>query len=74
MMGLKILRMDDHVLAEHANVTEYINNKSNYATINFKEKQDPGNGWAAPFVTGKKYKIHFGQTGLDYEQLRFDLS
>jgi hypothetical protein len=32
------------------------------------------NGWAAPFVTGKKYKIHFGQTGLDYEELRIDLS
>lgn len=74
MMGLKILRMDDHVLAEHANITEYINNKSNYATINFKEKQDPGNGWATPFVTGKKYKIHFGQTGLDYEKLQFDMS
>lgn len=32
------------------------------------------NGWAFPIVTGKKYKLHFGQTGLDYEELRIDLS
>lgn len=27
------------------------------------------NGWATPFVTGHKYKISFGATGLDYEEL-----
>ena len=32
------------------------------------------NGWSFPIITGKKYKIHFGQTGLDYEEMRIDLS
>jgi hypothetical protein len=59
-MGLKVLRYDDDILAEYGNLTEYMNDKSNYGTINFKEKQDPMNGWASPWVTGKKYKIHFG--------------
>jgi len=35
----------------------------------FKGKGDPDNGWATPFVTGYKYKISFGMTGLDYEKL-----
>jgi hypothetical protein len=35
----------------------------------FKESGDPSNGWATPFVTGHKYKISFGMTGLDYEKL-----
>jgi len=38
MMGMKILRMDDVVLNDHANLTEYKANKSAYGTINFKEK------------------------------------
>lgn len=40
----------------------------------FKKSGDPSNGWAVPFVTGHKYKIHFGMTGLDYEQMTVDAS
>lgn len=67
LMGLKILRYDDDIVAEYGNKTEYLLDKSNYGTVNFKEKQDPLNGWAPPIVTGKKYKIHWGQTGIDFE-------
>lgn len=67
MMGFKILRYDDSIIAEHGNKTEYILNKTNYGTMVFKLSLDPSNGWAVPFVTGHKYKIHFGMTGLDYE-------
>lgn len=74
-MGFRILRYDDEVLANYANVTaDYIDNKSNYASMQWKKKQDPGRGWATPFVTGHKYKIHFGMTGLDYEQMTFSQS
>lgn len=31
-------------------------------------------GWAIPFITGHKYKIHFGKTGIDYEKLTIDAS
>jgi hypothetical protein len=69
-MGFKVLRYDEDVLADYTNVTtDYIDNKTEYSTLFFKKKLDPSNGWAVPFVTGHKYKIHFGMTGLDYEQL-----
>lgn len=38
MMGLKILRYDDDVIADYGNITDYIDDKSQYGTINFKEK------------------------------------
>lgn len=77
-MGFYVLRYDDDVRAEYGdNVTAYLGgNRTNYTEVKsyhsllpFKEKQDPGNGWAVPFVTGYKYKIHFGAVGLDYEEL-----
>lgn len=66
-MGFKVLRYDDDIVAEYSNMTDYLNNKTEYSTIVYKKKLDPSNGWAVPFVTGHKYKIHFGMTGLDYE-------
>ena len=33
-----MLRFDDDIVAEYGNVTEYILDKSNYGTVNFKEK------------------------------------
>jgi len=74
-MGFKIIRYDNETIAEYGgNVTEYLADKSQYGTMKFKEKLDPKNGWATPFVTGHKYKIHFGMTGLDYEELQIDAS
>jgi hypothetical protein len=74
-MGFKIIRYDDDIIADYGgNVTEYLADSSNYGTMPFKEKLDPSNGWATPFVTGHKYKIHFGMTGLDYEELIIDAS
>ena len=68
-MGLKFLKYDDDVIAAMDNDTfnAYIEDRNNYGTIEFKPKQDPMNGWATPFVTGHKYKFHFGLTGLDFE-------
>lgn len=73
-MGFKIVRYDDDIVADHGNKTEYLANKTHYSTMLFKDKLDPSNGWATPFVTGHKYKIHFGMTGLDYEELTIDAS
>ena len=30
--------------------------------------------WAVPFVTGHKYNISWGYTGLDFDQMQVDLS
>ena len=73
-MGFKILRYDDDIVAEYGNKTEYLANKTHYATMFFKKSGDPSMGWAVPFVTGHKYKFHFGMTGLDYEELIVDVS
>jgi len=59
-MGFKVLRYDDSLISEYGNVTYLENNKTEHSTIIFKEKSDPMNGWATPFVTGHKYKIHWG--------------
>jgi cell migration-inducing and hyaluronan-binding protein len=56
------------------NKEEYMANAENYGTILWKEKQDPSNGWATPFVIGHKYKIHWGVTGLDFTGMTLDVS
>ena len=74
---MRVLRFDDDMFLENGgpyNKTEYMFNKSNYGSFEFKDKLDPLNGWAIPFVTGHKYKIHFGVTGLDFESLQVTLS
>ena len=52
----------------------YILNQENYGTIAFKPKLKPKNSWAVPMITGHKYKIHWGTTGLDFEQMQLSLS
>lgn len=61
-MGFKVLKYDDDIIGAMDNDTKqaYIDDKSNYGTIIFKSKLAPGDGWATPFVTGHKYKIHWG--------------
>ena len=49
----------------NTNLTEYVDSK-NYSIVPFKDKSNPSNGWAVPFVTGHKYKINWGDTGLDW--------
>jgi hypothetical protein len=70
-MGLKVLKFDDNLFTSMDAPTyqAHLDDKSQYSTIIFKEKLDPSNGWATPFVTGHKYKIHFGMTGLNFENL-----
>ena len=73
-MGLKILRYDDDLLAGQEDLDAYLDDTANYGSIDFKELKDPSNGWATPFVTGHKYKLHWGQSGLDFESLIADVS
>jgi hypothetical protein len=76
-MRFNVLRYDDDMFIEGGgsiNKTEFIANESNYGLFEFREKLDPRNGWAVPFVTGHKYKIHFGVTGLDFTGMQIDLS
>ena len=74
-MEMKTLKYDDSIIGA-MNATQkatYIGNTSNYGSVPFKASGDPGNAWATPFVTGKKYKLHWGN-GLDFMKLQLDLS
>jgi hypothetical protein len=73
-MGFKVLPYDDEILNKYANISDYTQNKSNYGSYIFTLKLDPKDGWAAPFLTGHKYKIHWGMTGLDYEEMMVHVS
>jgi hypothetical protein len=66
-MEINILKYDD-TLINSFNATElaaYIANTSAYSIIPWKAKLDPTDGWAVPFVTKHKYKIHW-RNGLDF--------
>ena len=52
---------------------DWVKDKANYASVAWKSKQDPSDAWAAPYVTGHRYRIHWGE-GLDFTRFSFDLS
>ena len=71
-----ILPYDDELFTEYGgphNRTEWYWNNAAHGKIEFKEKQDPNNGYAVAYVTGHKYKVHWG-TGLDFESATLMLS
>lgn len=72
-MSMYILPWDDDILAAQSNITEYRLNFSAHTSMFWKKKQDP-QGWALPWVTGHKYKISFGTTGIDIEKMSVTLS
>jgi hypothetical protein len=48
---------------------EYIGDKENYTSYPWLKS-----GWTVPFVTGYKYKISWGNNGLDWDQMSVGLS
>lgn len=65
-IGLKILPYDDYLIdpMTEEELEAYIDDSSNYGTIEWKEE-----GWGVPFVTGHKYKIHWGMLGNNFLNL-----
>jgi len=74
-MALRAILWDDSVITamDNATLDAYKLNMSNYGNFDFKEKSDPMNGWAVPFVTGHKYKVHWG-TGIPMEEMKISIS
>ena len=70
MMDLKILQYEDSVINAMNNVTlkAYKDNIDNYSFAPWRPKINPMSSWALPYVTGKKYKLHW-QNGLDWTQM-----
>lgn len=44
----------------------------NYSIVPFRPKTNPGDHWAIPYVTGKKYYVRW-EYGLDFEKMRFEI-
>lgn len=68
-----ILKYDDDQLAAQPNKTEYLLDKKQWTTNIFKDKKSPSNAWTAVYVTGHKYRFHFG-TGINFENLDMEMS
>jgi hypothetical protein len=75
-MGFRVLNWDDDLIngMSEEEKTAYIDNKAGYGMVYFKEKLKPMNNWAIGYVTGHKYKVHWGQTGLDWDSMSMTLS
>ena len=73
-MEFKVLKFDDNLfINNNNNATDYYLNAvpTDYSIVPFRQKLDPKNHWAMPFVTGHKYKIHW-RFGLDFTQMQID--
>jgi len=70
------MRNDDNIFKgmDEAAKIAHIKDKANWSTVFFKNKLDPKAGWATPFVTGHKYRFHFGKTGINFESLTVTMS
>mmetsp|Transcript_58622 Transcript_58622/g.80476 ORF Transcript_58622/g.80476 Transcript_58622/m.80476 type:complete len:241 (+) Transcript_58622:2328-3050(+) len=53
--------------------TSFFEDKSNYASYFWKDGSRPSASWAVPFITGKRYKVHW-QEGLDFETMHYEVS
>lgn len=75
-MEMKIARFENaEISAMKAAGTyeEYIDSDDNYSEVEFKDKHSPANGWAMPYVTGHKYRVHW-RRGLDFDTMKFEVS
>ena len=44
----------------------YVKTKSNWGFYPWKNKLDPYKSTTGGFITGHKYRIHWGETGIDF--------
>ena len=60
-------------LEDAGTLETYLDDIVNYSEIEFKDKLKPSNGWAVPYITGHKYRLHWLR-GLDFERMQMELS
>ena len=54
-------------MVEAGTLNAYLDDVSNYGIVPWKKFLDP-TGWAMPYVTGHRYRLHWG-VGLDFDSL-----
>jgi len=75
-MSLKVLKWDDSITSamSETELDTYVKTKSNWDNFNFKSKQNPMASTTGSFIIGHKYRIHWGQTGIDFEDMKVLIS
>lgn len=75
-MGLKVLKWDDSITSvmNDTELESYKLNRTNWSTVNFKKFNNPDFSNTAPFILGHKYRIHWGQVGIDFEDMTVHVS
>jgi len=75
-MSLKVLKWDDSITSamSETELDTYVKTKSNWDHFNFKLKQNPFASTTGAFIIGHKYRIHWGQTGIDFEDMKVLIS
>jgi len=67
---MKILKYDDDYIVPWIGkriIQPYLDDVSKYSSISYMDNLSPKQkGWNIPFVTGHKYKIHWGDHGEDF--------
>jgi hypothetical protein len=67
-MTMKVAKWDlpiERGFATEEDRQAHLDDEGNYSVVPFKEKLLPNNAWAMPFVTGHRYRVHWGE-GLDF--------
>lgn len=70
-MEMKIAQYDNNDVAEmkaDGTLEAYLDSNDNYSQMIFKKSLKPINGWAVPYVTGHKYRVHW-RRGLDFDRM-----
>ena len=79
---MRILKYDDQYLTNYkaCGDEKACTSETNLATPKTKwdyladRSKYSYSGWVSPFVTGHKYKIHWGNIGVDYMNLHIEVS
>ena len=66
-MEIRIVPYDDNLWTSETEKQAYLDDKTKYGAIIWKKDYET---WAAAYVTGHKYKVHWGQAGIDWEQVQ----
>jgi len=74
-MAIKITQYDTSVIDAMTpeDKTLYVDDVTSWSAVPFKSKLKPTNGWAVPFVTGHRYRVHWAE-GLDFTRMKVELS
>ena len=72
---MKILPFDiqDIENLSSTDLQDLVDEENNYSVVDWTRNERPSNSWAMPYVTGHRYRSHWGE-GLDFERMDFELS